>query len=895
MWANTNQIRNSLCFVALLACGLLISACAAQNGKPGSRTADEARPTGWSRTQLDELKSVYADVVAAAVPDLGSDDLTVRQRAERSFEAVCLRTGTPGREGQRWALCMAICDRLGKGAPAPARVYLVRKLEQIGGAESVGREAELLADADINVRDSARRALSNNPSATATHALETALRDAPAAESEWRVGLVNALRGRGLTDELYAYIGQLTQAHDAVGLAAISVYYSTIPTGAKKAGGPEITSKTEALRRETDPRRREEIAAALLRAVVVLRSSGTAADQANATQVAQTILDCDMNHATAVAALRAVSNSASDLPRLLDIMNGEDTVFAAEAAAIAMEIADAAAAKRLAERLPDMPVAIQIQLLENFADRNSPVGLGAALAVWKSPNDEVRAAASRTIGLLGANAELPRLLELAATTTGIEREAARWALGRLRGGDVDNAIAGRIESGPSAQRVEAMRATAARSCRTALPRLVHAASDDAEDVRVAAFNALGDLSAADQLPALIDLLARDTGDRSTPAAEDAVTTTVNRIEDAAQRATLVLAKLDTAPAAGRPALIRVLGRLGGDAALTAIRKALASATEGEVDAAVRALAKWNDAAVLADLEQVARNTSNDAHRGLALRAYFRLLKTAADKTPDQQMEMVQHVLPAAKSTEERKALLAALGEIKHVEALAIAGGALQEEALRDEAALALAAAARRLAAERPEAARSALEKARAAPLGDNAKKAVDDAFTFLADFAGYGAAWQYAGPYFEGVKDFKGAFETAFAPENPNATDVAWKPLLPSNGVNPWVYDLTTIDKGSNRSIYVRTWVWSPTKQEARLDTGGDDALKVWLNGDAVYAKSTNRPVTPGDDKTPITLNEGWNALLMKVCQGSGGWGFCAGVRGRDGGELAGVKYKAEP
>lgn len=880
--------------VVLIGMGLSLASCAERTSVPTAHEARAGKPSGWSKSQLDEFEKGYRETLVRMIPDISSDDLSVRQRGQRDFEVVCLKSAAPGSEGRRWALCVTICERLGEQDPPPARVWMVRKLEQIGGAESVSCLAKLLDDNDVQVRDAARRGLSNNPSPAATAALETALRNARPGDVEWRTGLVNALRGRGLSDKQHAYIGELTQSNDAVGIAAISLFYSTVATGAQNSGKATVKSKIDALQHETAPLRREAMAAALLRAADNLQM-GSQADIANASLIYDAVLKSEVNHATVVAALRGASRTGSIQPKLYEIMQGDDTVFAAEAAAIAIDVPGDDGAKKLAERVPDLPSAIQVQLLENFADRRAHDGLKAALAVWSSPDENVRIAATRTIGILGGVAQAPRLLELAATSSGKERDAARWALSRLPGRDVDQLIAGRADDGEPAYRVEAIKAIGARNLKSALSKLVHAAGDGNEDVRIAAFNVLGDLAGDGELAALVDLLARDQGDRSMPAAEDAVVAVSNRVTEADKRATAVLAKLDAAPAPGRPALIRALGRLGGDAALAAIRKAHGGGVEAEVDAAVRALAKWPDAAVLGDLEQIAKSTLNDAHRSLALRGYFRLLKSTTDKTADQRMELVQRVVPAARTIDDRKALLGALGEIKHAEALALASSALGEEELRDEAALATVAAARRLAADQPQAARTAIERAKAATLGENARKAVDEAVEFLNKFAGYIGTWQYAGPYFQEGKEFKGVFETAFAPETPDAAGVEWKPLPFSDGANPWILDLAKIDKGANRCAYVRAWVWSEHKQDARLDTGCDDALKAWVNGESVCEKFGQRSTTPGDDKTPITLNEGWNLVMLKIVQSSGGWDFCGGVRARDGGELTGLKFKAEP
>ena len=70
---------------------------------------------------------------------------------------------------------------------------------------------------------------------------------------------------------------------------------------------------------------------------------------------------------------------------------------------------------------------------------------------------------------------------------------------------------------------------------------------------------------------------------------------------------------------------------------------------------------------------------------------------------------------------------------------------------------------------------------------------------------------------------------------------------------------------GEDRVAYVRTWIWSGSKQAAQVQVGSsDDGIKVWLNGRVLHAFNSARSNNPGEDKIAITLNEGWNSLLAE-------------------------------
>jgi len=44
-----------------------------------------------------------------------------------------------------------------------------------------------------------------------------------------------------------------------------------------------------------------------------------------------------------------------------------------------------------------------------------------------------------------------------------------------------------------------------------------------------------------------------------------------------------------------------------------------------------------------------------------------------------------------------------------------------------------------------------------------------------------------------------------------------------------------------------------------------------------------------------VTLNAGWNSLLLKVTQLNQGWAFCVRFRKPDGSHLGGLQFSARP
>jgi C-terminal processing protease CtpA/Prc len=85
---------------------------------------------------------------------------------------------------------------------------------------------------------------------------------------------------------------------------------------------------------------------------------------------------------------------------------------------------------------------------------------------------------------------------------------------------------------------------------------------------------------------------------------------------------------------------------------------------------------------------------------------------------------------------------------------------------------------------------------------------------------------------------------------------------------------------------YVTAYAWAeidmPAAKTVPLGVGSDDAVRIWLNGEAVFENWTDRPAREDDDLVLVHFRAGKNHLLMKVQNGRELWGFvCRLLDGR--------------
>ncbi len=67
-------------------------------------------------------------------------------------------------------------------------------------------------------------------------------------------------------------------------------------------------------------------------------------------------------------------------------------------------------------------------------------------------------------------------------------------------------------------------------------------------------------------------------------------------------------------------------------------------------------------------------------------------------------------------------------------------------------------------------------------------------------------------------------------------------------------------------------------RMETVMHVGSDDSVKVWLNGEVVWTHAVGRGAGDVQDRFPVTLQAGYNRVLMKVTEGGGGWSFFAAM-----------------
>jgi hypothetical protein len=182
---------------------------------------------------------------------------------------------------------------------------------------------------------------------------------------------------------------------------------------------------------------------------------------------------------------------------------------------------------------------------------------------------------------------------------------------------------------------------------------------------------------------------------------------------------------------------------------------------------------------------------------------------------------------------------------------------------------------------------------RAVAFGPADEKRIEDLRQYLASIAT--APWKISRPFpnpknesFDRPLDP----ETGAVPGTAAGDALGWRDLRMSDHSA----DLRQVIDGDATGVLAYAWtrVYSPRHVTGHLLLRNDDPLAAWVNGREVLRNREGLGWMPGEDRAPVTLEEGWNTVLLKLDQAGGGWVFSAKFVTPGGAPLEGLRFSTE-
>ena len=416
-------------------------------------------------------------------------------------------------EASRAACEQELLAGLGAATQSYAVLALCRALRLVGSEDSVPALEKLLANEETT--DAARYALEKIPGAAAEAAL---LRSLGATQGQIRIGIVSSL-GQRRSPEAVDPLAALIFDPDAEIARAAVISLGRIGGAAASAALAEAYGKAEGALKT-------ELAYALLGSIDLQIADR---DFPAALALADKLL------AAPPEALPAALRQAAFKAKLLSLEKPEAARLVLETLARGPEemrqpalgqvtkLYSEAEIGSLASLLPKLPEPSQVQLIAVLAGYPKAAALAPVAAALKAESMPVRLAALKALASFGDVPTALLLARHAASAKGDEQAAAREALGRMPGKDIDEAILFQLLASPDdALKSEFIRAVGARRIPAGKGLLVAAARSGTPANSAQAARALRSVAEPADIPDLLDVLLA-TGDE---AVQDEMRTTI---------------------------------------------------------------------------------------------------------------------------------------------------------------------------------------------------------------------------------------------------------------------------------------------------------------------------------------------------------------------------------
>lgn len=564
-------------------------------------------------------------------------------------------------------------------ATTPCKQWACRMLRRIGTVASVPALARLLPDNDLS--HMARFALQD----TAGPEAAAALRDAMGKLSgKLRIGVISSLGARRDPKAVGA-IAKLAAGSDPVLADAALSALGMIGTDEAARALAEMTVPAALNGRRVD---------SYLMCADKLAADGKTA---RAGAIYRSVLDNKRaSPLVRVAALRGVvlTKTGNAVDVILKLLDDKHHLMRQAAAKFIIEMPGTSATKAFAAKLPSLPPKAQVLVIGALTTRGDRAAGPAVAKAVGSSDPAVRMAALDSLGAVGSAGEVDLLAVKAVGGSARERDIARGGLLKIRGPGVDAAIGKLLSDSNEQIRLLAASTLGRRGGSGAVDALIETAGrDSSTKVRAQAMAALAKQASAGNVAVgpLVKLLVGATDEAQRSQAERAVVAAAGKIPARQGRAKPVLAALAEAKSVPvKASLINALGGIGDNAALPALRAALAD-TDGRVKlAAVRAAAAWPTSGTADICLKIADSAAAaKTHRIIALRGYIKQAALQEADTDDDVVAMYDRAIRIAQRSDEKILALSELGKLRHEKALEVAKRCTADPALKDAAAAAV--------------------------------------------------------------------------------------------------------------------------------------------------------------------------------------------------------------
>jgi HEAT repeat protein len=330
----------------------------------------------------------------------------------------------------------------------------------------------------------------------------------------------------------------------------------------------------------------------------------------------------------------------------------------------------------------------QAEIIKMLGDYNAEAALPVVLKSLNSKDADVKASAIEATGKLGGDQYLGELFKILEKGNAEDIAAVEKAMMIMKGNNITSKAAAALPALPASGQVALINVLSARAAHDQISVILPLLNHNDAAVKQAAYAALKNVSAEDNLPELFNLLNTNTVTSETAEIQKAITSAIASSPDKAKQASLLVEQLGKVPADKKGAYFNILAGIGGKNALDAVSNAFKSGDSNTQKAALTALSQWSDASAGDVLYRVSKEANDASLKATALNGYIQSI-TKGNNTAEQKILLLRNAMEIAKSGEQKKAIMKEVEKNKTISGLFFAAKYLDDAEVQQEAATAV--------------------------------------------------------------------------------------------------------------------------------------------------------------------------------------------------------------
>jgi len=359
-----------------------------------------------------------------------------------------------------------------------------------------------------------------------------------------------------------------------------------------------------------------------------------------------------------------------------------DPNLQALAVSVAARIPGEEVTHKLAEGLKDTDPGYRCRVLDVLgqrADRSVAPQVAAAL---EDTVPEVRIAALDAAGRIGGVAALRGIVAHLDRLSEPERQLALMALIGMLDAETEKCLIDLVPQSSPAAKAVLLRIIGNRGWVAQTGLVLKEMGNTDRSVRLAALETLGIIGGVPEMDPIVDRVRLAADDEERRAIEGTLSGILKRTKATDAYTSAVLRALTTANGPGLASLIRALGSVGGNAALTEVRKAVANKDAAIHGAAIEAMATWPDITPEPDLMVLAKGETDAKNLTVIVHGLLHMIDLSPTNRPADQVFPIYE--QAIKTKQDMEVTVAHMGGLKDPRVIELLASLLGEKKISRE-------------------------------------------------------------------------------------------------------------------------------------------------------------------------------------------------------------------